>query len=99
MINEMELLDWQIVLQPFLAIIILLILLTIMMVLYLKMSLYLPILVVFLFSLIIGANSIAIENIPLNPYLSIFFILFQSVMFIEKSLQQYKTTKRLNKYE
>lgn len=99
MINEMELLDWNIVLQPFLAIIILLILLIIMMILCLKTRLFLPILVVFLFSLIIGFNSIALENIPLNPYLSIFFILFQSVMFIETSLQQYKTTKRLNKYE
>ena len=79
--------------EPFLALFILVILLIIMITLYLKMRVFLPILVVFLFSLIIGFNSIAIENIPLNPYLSIFFILFQSVVFLETSLQQYKRYK------
>lgn len=79
--------------QPFLAVFILIILLVIMLILYLKMRLFLPILVVFLFSLIIGINSMSLEYIPFNPYLSIFFILFQSVIFIETSLQQYKRFK------
>ncbi|GAH57233.1 unnamed protein product, partial [marine sediment metagenome] len=43
------------------------------------MRLFLPILIVFLFSLIIGINSMSLEYIPFNPYVSIFFILFQSV--------------------
>ena len=93
MIFQMELLDWNTVLQPFLAIFILIILLVIMLILYLKMRLFLPILVVFLFSLVIGMNSLTLEYIPFNPYVSIFFILFQSVIFIETSLQQYKRYK------
>lgn len=86
-------LDLNIAFQPFLAMFILVILLVIMLVLYLKMRLFLPILVVFLFSLIIGINSMSLEYIPFNPYVSIFFILFQSVIFIETSLQQYKRYK------
>lgn len=89
----MDFLDLNKAFEPFLALFILVILLVIMLILYLKMRVFLPILVVFLFSLIIGFNSISIENIPLNPYLSIFFILFQSVIFIETSLQQYKRYK------
>ena len=89
----MDFLDLNTAFQPFLAIFILIILLTIMLILYLKMRLFLPILVVFLFSLIIGFNSISLEYIPFNPYVSIFFILFQSVIFIETSLQQYKRYK------
>lgn len=85
--------DLNIVFQPFLAVFILVILLVIMIILYLKMRLFLPILVIFLFSLVIGINSISLKYIPFNPFLSIFFILFQSVMFIETSLQQYKRYK------
>jgi len=86
-------LDLNTAFQPFLAVFILVILLVIMIILYLKMRLFLPILVVFLFSLIIGINSMSLEYIPFNPYVSVFFILFQSVIFIETSLQQYKRYK------
>lgn len=89
----MEILDWSTVLEPFIALFILIILMIIMAILYLKIRLFLPILVVFLFSLIIGFNSISYEYIPFNPYFSIFFILFQSVFFIETSLQQYNRYK------
>ena len=89
----MEILDWTMVLEPFIALFILIILMIIMTILYLKIRLFLPILVVFLFSLIIGFNSISYEFIPFNPYFSIFFILFQSIFFIETSLQQYSRYK------
>jgi len=89
----MEILDWGIVLEPFVALFILIILMIIMTILYLKIRLFLPILVVFLFSLIIGINSMSYDYIPFNPYFSIFFILFQSVFFIETSLQQYNRYK------
>jgi len=89
----MEILDWSIVLEPFIALFILIILMIIMTILYLKIRLFLPILVVFLFSLIIGINSMSYDYIPFNPYFSIFFILFQSVFFIETSLQQYNRYK------
>ena len=88
----MEILDWITVLEPFIALfilIILMILMIIMTILYYRIKIYLPILVLFLFSLIIGFNSIIYEYIPFNPYFSIFFILFQSTFFIEISLQEY----------
>lgn len=89
----MEILDWSMVLEPFIALFVLIILMILMIILYLKMRLFLVILVVFLFSIIIGFNSMTYEHIPFKPYLSIFFILFQSVIFIETSLQQYKRYK------
>jgi len=89
----MEILDWGTVLEPFIALFILIILMIIMTILYLKIRLFLPILVVFLFSIIIGFDSMSYDYIPFNPYFSIFFILFQSVFFIETSLQQYNRYK------
>jgi len=89
----MEIIDWISVLEPFIALFILIILMILMIILYLKIRLFLVILVVFLFSIIIGVNAMTYESIPFNPYLSIFFILFQSAIFIETSLQQYQRYK------
>jgi len=88
----MEILDWITVLQPFIGLfilIILMILMIIMTILYFKIRFYSPILVLFLFSIIIGFNSMIYEYIPFNPYFSIFFILFQSTFFLEISLLKY----------
>lgn len=86
----MEVLDWNTVLQPFLGVFVLIILMIIMVILYKYIRIWLVILIVFLFSLIIGVNSLALEYIPFNPYLSIFFILFQSCFFIVISIETYK---------
>ena len=90
MIYQIDTLDWHIVLEPFLSILILIVLMLIMVIIYRYIRIWLAILVLFLFSLIIGINSIGIENIPFNPYISIFFILFQSIFFILMSLKVYK---------
>lgn len=86
----MEVIDWTIVLQPFLGVFVLIILMIIMIILYWKIRIWLAILIVFLFSLIIGINSLSLEYIPFNPYFSIFFILFQSSFFIMRSIEIYK---------
>jgi len=86
----MEMPDWNSILQPFLGVFILIVLMIIMVVLYWKVRIWLAILIVFLFSLIIGINSLSLEYIPFNPYFSIFFILFQSSFFISISLEIYK---------
>ena len=86
----MEILDWNTVLQPFLGVFVLLILMVIMVILYWKIRIWIAILIVFLFSLIIGVNSLTLEYIPFNPYFSIFFILFQSSFFIVRSIEIYK---------
>lgn len=69
---------------------IMLFLIILMLFLYKKIDKFLPTLILFLFSLIIGVSSIAIVNLPFIPYFSLFFILFQTSIFIIKSLKIYK---------
>jgi len=87
MINQMDVLDWSSVFNPFLVIFMLIILMIFMVIIYKYVKIWLMILVIFLFSIIIGINSMTIEGVPLNPYFSIFFILFQSVFFIKRSME------------
>ena len=90
MIFQTDTINWNIALEPFLSILVLIVLMLIMIIIYKYIRIWLAILVLFLFSLIIGINSIGIENIPFNPYISIFFILFQSIFFILMGLKVYK---------
>lgn len=69
-------------LTPFLVFIILFILMVIMVYLYSKMRVFLPILVVFLFSIAIGITSLSTPNFPFSPYFQTFFIMFQSIFFL-----------------
>ena len=68
------------------AIIVILLLLFLMIYFYSKKRYFLPILVVFLFSLIIGMLSMEF-GIPFTPYVQIFFMLMQSVFFIMTAIQ------------
>lgn len=61
--------------------VILIFLMILMMVLYVKYRVPLLIITVYMFSLLLGYESLSIE-IPLTPYFQIFFLLFQSVLFI-----------------
>lgn len=79
---DMNQLDWSLVLIPFLSIFIIIVLLLLMLYLYLKARNFLIILVVYLFSLIIGISSLTTLYIPFTPFIQIFFILFQTVIFI-----------------
>jgi len=87
--NEMNIIDWENILMPFLVIIILVLLMGFMLFLYLKPFPYnyLIILIVFLFSLIIGMESITYEYLPFNPYFSIFFLLTQTIIFLISSIK------------
>lgn len=49
---------------------------------------FLPILVVYLFSIILGMGSISIQ-FPITPYFQIFFMLFQSVYFILTTIDMF----------
>ena len=62
----------------FASILILMIMIIFMFYLYQKVRLFLPELVVFLFSLVIGVYSLS-SAIPYTPWFQIFFILVQSV--------------------
>lgn len=65
-----------------LSLIILFGLIAFMVLLYVKIRIFLPILTIFLFSLVIGTIFITENILPFSPYLGIFFLLFQSSIFI-----------------
>jgi len=94
--ENMNVLDWSEVLQPFIVMIILILLIGFMFFLYLKPFTYnyLIILIVFLFSLIIGMESMTYEYLPFNPYLSIMFLLIQTIIFLISSFKLYQNNKR-----
>lgn len=50
---------------------------------YLKLRIFWLILIIYLFSLIIGVLAVSESIIPFTPYLQIFFLIFQSILFIE----------------
>jgi len=87
--DAMGVVDWNSIMAPFLAIFILIILIILLLFVYLKPFAYnyLIILIIFLFSLIIGMESISYEYIPFNPYFSIFFLLIQTIIFFISSLK------------
>jgi len=68
---------------------VLILLILLMLHLYTKVKEFEPILVVFLFSLVIGITSLTVIDVPFAPWLQIFFILFQAVMFVLKALEYY----------
>lgn len=77
--------------EPTLSFVILLIFMILMLTIYLKVRKpFLLGLVVFLFSLIIGTSAIVESNIPFTPYIQIFFLLFQSVIFLLEGLEKYR---------
>jgi len=95
--NEtMGIIDWNNIMAPFLVIFILIILIILMLFLYLKPFdyNYLIILTIFLFSLIIGVESMGYEYIPFNPWLSIFFILIQTIIFFISSIKVFENNMR-----
>jgi len=89
MIIQMEALDWSTVLNPFLNIFILIFFIGLMLILYYKIRIFIYILTVFLFSIIIGMTSITMYQTPFTPYLQIFFMLFQGIIFLKFSLEVY----------
>lgn len=60
---------------------VLVLLMILMIYLYQKVRKFLPELVVFLFSIVIGMLSISSLGIPYTPWIQIFFILIQGVFF------------------
>jgi len=94
--EQMDIVDWNDIIMPFLAIFILIILILLMLFLYLKPFTYnyLIILTVFLFSLIIGMESMSYQYLPFNPYFSILFLLIQTIIFLISSIKIYEKNMR-----
>lgn len=53
---------------------------------------FIPILIIFLFSIIIGIGSFSIQ-LPLTPYFQIFFMLFQTIFFVLAALDYYNNKR------
>jgi len=54
---------------------------------YLKIRVFVVILGIYLFSLIIGILALSESIIPFTPYLQIFFLIFQTIIFIIVSIE------------
>lgn len=92
--NYTNIVDLSSSITPILSLFFIIFLIGIMIFCYLKMRVFLVILTIYLFSLIIGIMFLSLENIPFTPYLQIFFILIQSVIFIVVSLELYENIKK-----
>lgn len=77
-------------LTPVLAMFMLIFLIALMLICYTYFPKMLFILIIFLFSLVIGTLSVQIGDIPMSPYFQIFFLLFQTAIFILSSIKTYK---------
>lgn len=84
-----EIIDIGFDLNAILSVFFIIALIGLMLICYLKVRILLVILLVFLFSLIIGVMFLSIENVPFTPYIQIFFILFQSVFLIITFVEAY----------
>lgn len=60
---------------------IILLMIFLMLFLYLKTREFIPILFVYCFSLLLGVISFSVSRIPFTPYIQIFFMLFQTIIF------------------
>lgn len=89
MLNQTDVFNLEYMLTPVISFMILLILMIVMVFLFTRKKVWLPILIVFLFSLVIGINSLGTPNFPFSPYFQIFFIVFQTVFFLLTSKDVY----------
>ena len=63
------------------SIIFIILLIVLMIYCYVKIKRFLPILLVFLFSIIIGILSFSGSYLPFTPWFQLFFMLFQTIFF------------------
>ena len=57
-----------------------------------KRTEFTPIIIIFLFSIILGVGSFSIQ-FPLTPYFQIFFMLHQTIFFVLESLDYYNSKR------
>jgi len=89
--ESLDMLDWTNIFAPMstIAIYIIFIALMIIVLHFEKIRIFTIVLVIFLFSIVIGILSMSIKELPFNPYLPLFFILFQSILFIKFTIEVY----------
>lgn len=82
-----ELVDMTAIMTPVLSIVILIFLLVLMIYFYGKKKIFLPILTIYLFSMIMGLMALRIDNFPFTPYLQTFFIVIQTVFLLLTAIE------------
>lgn len=82
----------------FADILIFIILIVLMIYLYKKIESNLPMIVVFLTSLILGMEMLSHGHTHFSPMIEIFFLLFQTSIFLMKALESYKSSKKKKRY-
>lgn len=61
---------------------------------YLKIRVFIVILGIYLFSLVIGIIAFNESVIPFTPYLQIFFLIFQTILFVLVVIQTFENDKK-----
>lgn len=79
---------------PIMTLFVIIFLFIIMLFCYLKIRVFIVILLIYLFSLIIGFSSMNESIIPFTPYLQIFFLLFQTVIFTITALEVFRNENK-----
>ena len=79
--------------QSIITVIFLIFLLALMMYCYNKIRVFIIIASIEIFSLIIGVLSLTIQ-LPLQPFISMFFIVFQTCLFLIICIQTFNTERR-----
>jgi hypothetical protein len=92
-IDPNQVFNVETLLVPLITVIILFLLMAIMVVLYLKVRVFVIIAVVFLFSLVIGSMSMETSNLPFTPYIQLFFVVFQAIIFFLTTLGVFTAKK------
>ncbi len=78
----------------FADILIMLIFIILMIYLYRKINDILPIIVVYLFSLLIGIEGLTHIHTHFSPSIELFFLLFQTSIFVLAAVKTFKTNKK-----
>ena len=71
----------------FACILMLILMMVLMIYAYKKMRRFLPVLIIFLFSIIMGINTMSVLGFPHTPWFQLFFILFQTIIFYYSVLE------------
>lgn len=85
-----DLFNMNAIMTPVIGVVVLIFMMVLMVYFYNKHKVFLPIITIFLFSLIIGITSLSIENFPFTPYFQTFFIVFQMIFLLLTTIQMLK---------
>lgn len=75
--------------ESLMGMVIIIFLMIFMAILYAKVRIFLVILIVYVFSLVIGVDALQDFTIPFSPYLQVLFLLYQSLFFLLTAIKTF----------